>query len=136
MTGCSDAYAKYRFTIRSRSNPNNYWFYDESQGLVVSSSTQRTSFQITAPDLAVGTIMIGTDDIIISAQNHGYVTPGAPNATDGNVLQVKAASSQVAFRFKFGDLKSGRFIANSSVPNTTVFHMLHGGAGCGWEIWQ
>ncbi|KJA21864.1 hypothetical protein HYPSUDRAFT_675054 [Hypholoma sublateritium FD-334 SS-4] len=124
------------FTIRSRSNPNNYWFYDESQGFIVSSSTHHTSFQITAPDLAVGTILIGTDDITITAQNHGYATPGAANATGGNSLQVAGASSQVAFRFKFSDLKSGRFITNSSIPGNAILYMSHGRAGSGWEIWQ
>ena len=137
MTEPSDAYLKTRFTIRSRSNPNDYWFYDESQGSIVSSSTQRTSFQITAPSLAVGTVMIGSDDIIIKAPNQGYVNPGAiASAIGGSSLQVAAASSQAAFRFKFGDLKSGRFIAFSSSLGTSILYMPRSGAGCGWEIWQ
>ena len=137
MTEPSDAYLKTRFTIRSRSNPNDYWFYDESQGSIVSSSTQRTSFQITAPSLAVGTVMIGSDDIIIKAPNQGYVNPGAiSNATGGNSLQVAATSSQAEFRFKFGDFKSGRFIAFSSSPGNSILYMPQSGAGSGWEIWQ
>ncbi|KJA21865.1 hypothetical protein HYPSUDRAFT_41500 [Hypholoma sublateritium FD-334 SS-4] len=121
------------FTIRSRSNPNHYWFYDESQGFIVSSSTNRTSFQINAPDVAVGTVMIGTDDITIRAPNQGYVNPGVASATGGNSLQVAGASSQVAFRYKFSDLKRGLFSASG-----TVITYVHGGAGAGsgWEIWQ
>ncbi len=81
--------------------------------------------------------MIGTDDIIIRAPNEGYVNPGAiSNGTGGNSLQVAAASSQAAFRFKFGDLKSGRFVAFSGSLGTSVLYMPQSGAGCGWEIWQ
>lgn len=77
--------------------------------------------------------MIGTDDIVIRAPNQGYVNPGTPNAAGGNSLQVAGASSQVAFRYKFSDLKSGLFIASG-----TAILYVHGGAGAGsgWEIWQ
>ena len=77
--------------------------------------------------------MIGTDDIIIRTPNQGYVNPGAANATGGNSLQVAEGSSQVAFRYKFSDLKSGLFTASG-----TAILYVHGGvgAGSGWEIWQ
>ncbi len=77
--------------------------------------------------------MIGTDDIVIRALNHGYVNPGDSNAAGGNFLHAAGESSNVAFRYKFSDLKSGVFVASG----TAVLY-VHGtvGAGSSWELWQ
>lgn len=106
---------------------------------VVVSSTQRALFQIVAPDLKAGDVMIGSDDMIIIAQNQGVVNPGpkSSDATNGGCpLQVGAPDMCVPFRFKFGDLKSGVFVPTSVADGSRVLYDTLGGAGSSWELSQ
>lgn len=59
----------FRFHIRSKADPQIYWYYRGDINRIVLSDhyNQRTSFRITALEEPQGTIMIGKDKITIAA---------------------------------------------------------------------
>ena len=120
-----------RFSIRSKINPNQHWYYDEGLGCVLVSDTKRTLFRISAPDMHDGAIMIGSDDVTLVAQHHGFVVPNESSVA--RVLGVTGEQSQ-AFKFKFKDLKEGKFIPGTESVPSPLCYIPQGGAGTGWVL--
>jgi hypothetical protein len=129
------------FSIRSKADARKYWYYDEASQSIRVSETRRSAFQVTAPGIQKGMIMIGTDDITIRVQKHGYVVLTTRGNAGERAMQVTPNESD-AFNFKFSDLAQGRFApyvnpwgaqvsdADSHVLcyNTDVY------GGAGWEL--
>ena len=108
-----------RFSIRSKINLDQHWYYDEGLGCIFVSETKRTLFKISAPDMHDGAIMIGSDDVTLVAQHHGFVVPNESSAA--RILGVTGEVSQ-AFKFKFKDLKEGKFIPGTeSIPSPLCY---------------
>ena len=120
-----------RFSIRSKINPNQHWYYDEGLGCILVSDTKRTLFKISALDMQNNTIMIGSDDVTLVAQHHGFVVPNESSVA--RVLGVTGEESQV-FKFKFKDLKEGKFIPGTESIPSPLCYVPQGGAGTGWVL--
>ena len=120
-----------RFSIRSKINPNEHWYYDEGLGCVLVSDTKRTLFKISAPDMHEGAIMIGSDDVTLVAQHHGFVVPNESSVA--RILGVTSEQSQ-GFKFKYKDLKEGKFIPGTESLPSPLCYVPEGGAGSGWVI--
>jgi hypothetical protein len=127
-------YTKYnngdRFYIRSVSQPDTFWFYDASKGLVVASRNRRTRFTITIadPNRAPGTVMIGSDNIYMtigSSQNIGTVNQ-----------QDQLGSSINPFPLKFSSFNGDLLIDYYSDSNDAGLGpvALNPGQGENWEL--
>jgi hypothetical protein len=147
-----DLIGTFRFTIRSKSDPSRYWWYDETQGHITVSNAHRSSFKVTATNLPDGAIMIGLDDITLMVQNHGFVSHGNDDTSDFSVLKVTETQSAAA-NFKFEDIEKGRFVLGDKnlLPSQPAYIPMHqsddstasyfplgymkkGYAKAGWEI--
>ena len=78
-----------------------------------------------------GAIMIGSDDVYLVAQHHGFVVPN--DSSVAHILGVKGEQSQ-AFKFKFKDLKEGKFIPGTETIPSPLCYIPQGGAGTGWVL--
>ena len=70
-------------------------------------------------------------DVTLVAQHHGFVVPNESSVA--RVLGVTGEQSQ-AFKFKFEDLKKGRFIPGTESVPSPLCYIPQGGAGMGWVI--
>ena len=120
-----------RFSIRSKVDPKQHWYYDEGLGCVLVSDTKRTLFKISAPDMPDAAIMIGSDDVTLVAQHHGFVLPNESSVA--RVLGVTGGQAQ-AFKFKFKDLKEGKFIPGTDNLPSPLCYVPQGAAGTGWVL--
>jgi hypothetical protein len=78
-----------------------------------------------------GAIMIGSDDVTLVAQHHGFVVPNESSAA--RILGVTGEPAQ-AFKFKFKDLKEGKFLPATEAFPSPLCYMPQGGAGTGWAL--
>jgi len=123
------------FSIRSKANANQYWYYDDAKKFIVVSESQRTYFKISTPDMPDGAIMVGRDRITLSTQHHGFVIPLNPDGVSGvPLLGVTDKVSEASGKFTFGDLDKGRFVPGfkKDLPSA-LSYMPNGGVG-GWEL--
>jgi len=124
------------FTIRSKANADQYWYYDRSLGSIVVSVRQRSSFKISAPNMHDGAIMIGLDDITLVVQHHGFVKHQTLNGSPGKCILGVTDEVLEASKFKFKDLDEGKFIPlNEDLPVGSLLCYMSEGTPCpGWEL--
>jgi hypothetical protein len=95
----------YRFFIRSKFNPDLYWYYDAQQGIICTSTEKRTQFGIYATNVPNGTVMIGSDTINIDIDGQLYV---------GLDESGRLAAAEIPREFQFGALEDGRITRSAS----------------------
>ena len=124
-----------RFSIRSKANASQYWYYDESSGNITVSSVHRSFFRISATDMDQGVIMIGTDNIDIVIQHHGSVVLRNVGP-DANVLGTKGVTVKELYgdHFKFEDLDKGKFVPGTETDPNPLCYMPQDGVHSGWEL--
>jgi len=116
-----------RFYIRSVSQPDTYWYYDGSR--VIASRDRRTRFTITLADRkrAPGTIMIGSDEVYITAgsgANIGVANQQDQLSTSANPFPFKLSSFNSDFQIDY--YLEGKTLEGSIARNP--------GKGEGWEL--
>ncbi|KAJ7236568.1 hypothetical protein B0H12DRAFT_1238456 [Mycena haematopus] len=122
------------FSIRSKANAQQYWYYDDFVGCITISETQRTSFKITSADLHEGSIMVSSDQITLIVQYHGFVVPRTTFRLSGSAILKVTSSPAGAFKFKFEDLDKGRFVSVKDGLSNVVCYVPGGGGVVGWEL--
>jgi len=113
------------FYIRSKSDPEMFW-YVTSGGNVYASSSNRTRFQIQTTDSTlVGQTMIPTDqiEILVAGTTNSYVSSGSNNTL---------AISNEAESYAFSDLTGpSTFLAQGPTSGTPVLSVVFGEA---WHL--
>ncbi|KAF7374086.1 hypothetical protein MSAN_00289600 [Mycena sanguinolenta] len=122
------------FSIRSKANASQYWYYDETLGCITISEIQRTSFRITSVNMHEGAIMVKADQITLTVQGHGFVVPRTAARIPGSLTLGVTNSQAEAFRFKFEDLDRGCFNSVRDGLRFVVCYVPGGGGNLGWEL--
>ncbi|KAF9263904.1 hypothetical protein L218DRAFT_987289 [Marasmius fiardii PR-910] len=113
------------FYIRSISDPEVYWHYENNLGCGITiSRTNRSLFRLKGQNLPTGKVIIRSDAVQLSMWPDGDVVMWS----DGR-LWTRGSS---LLSFKFGDLASGRFI---STGGGLAWDTKHDGfKRPGWEL--
>ncbi|KAF8880286.1 hypothetical protein BD779DRAFT_1675984 [Infundibulicybe gibba] len=138
------------YFIRSAVQPNMFWYWDGS-GSIRASTNRRTRFTIRIADKQkpLGTIMIGSDDVIISVDysanvgislNRDAKPPVQPSAKGDEVALSGTLVAEGPFpvvpapiTFKFADFSGGFQIEYNKVGETATIRRDSGG-GERWII--
>ncbi|KAF8073419.1 hypothetical protein FPV67DRAFT_1736772 [Lyophyllum atratum] len=120
------------FYIRSIAQPDTYWYYD-FHNYVLISRDRRTRFTITLADKdkAAGTVMIGSDEVCITAGSATNIGPVS------DYQQNQLRNSRNPFPFKFSSFRNGDFEIEfqSDVINSTLGRVAwNPGKGERWEL--
>ncbi|KAG1775121.1 hypothetical protein EV702DRAFT_1120613, partial [Suillus placidus] len=122
------------FYIRSKVSPYEYWYYSSSPNnptkAVYASSTQRTRFHVsrTGSGTTCGTVMIGSDEIVITLTTVNLSIN--VNDSTGQVIVSPAPESGL----KFSDLLNRFTVGPPLVENSNMKELLYTQDGEKWEL--
>ncbi|KAJ6554636.1 hypothetical protein B0H19DRAFT_1071996 [Mycena capillaripes] len=122
------------FSIRSKANAKQYWYYDANVGCITISELHRTSFRINAVNIHQGAIMVSADHITLIVQEHGFVVPRTADRLFGSLTLGVTSSEAEAFQFKFEDLDKGCFVLVRDGLQIVICYVAGGGGSLGWEL--
>ncbi|KAF7974406.1 hypothetical protein HWV62_12256 [Athelia sp. TMB] len=134
------------FFIRSKAEPYDYWFCPTTSGRITAgtkiytSREERTRFRVRIADaqMAPGTIMIGTDEIVVSL---AFAPDLEVNVRDGVVVAESGGAS--AGKLKLSDVRAGfasggrrRVVDDQNDSDIVVKELIEAkdGSGEGWEL--
>ncbi|KAG1788945.1 uncharacterized protein HD556DRAFT_835462 [Suillus plorans] len=120
------------FFIRSKVAPYDYWYYPTSSNTtnaVYVSRTERTRFTVSLTSGTAGTVIIGSDNIVITLTTVDLSVN--VNATSGQVILSLAPLTGLTFSTLLTNFTVGPSL---SVNNETVKELLYTVNGEEWEL--
>ncbi|KAF7980435.1 hypothetical protein HWV62_38276 [Athelia sp. TMB] len=136
------------FFIRSKAEPYDYWFCPTSFGSITAgtkiytSREERTRFRVRIADaqMAPGTIMIGSDEIVVSL---AFAPDLQVSVENGVVVAESAGAGADAAKLKLSDVRAGfasggrrRVVDDQNDSDIVVKELIEAkdGSGEGWEL--